>query len=87
MPNPLCVAVLAAVLIPPLALGLRRRWRTRTSVLATRLGARLPPTWRPPEARAVRVPEPAPRVRRVTGRATRVRPACAAPRGRAPCLP
>ena len=53
-----CVAVLAAVLFFALALGLRRLWRTRTSVLATRLGASLPPSWQPPEARAVRVPEP-----------------------------
>jgi hypothetical protein len=58
MLDPVCVAVLTAVLIPPLALGLRRRWRTRTSVLATRLGARLPPTWRPPGPGPVTVLDP-----------------------------
>ena len=53
-----CVAVLTAALILPLALGLRRRWRTRANGLATRLGASLPPTWRPPGPGRVTVLDP-----------------------------
>jgi hypothetical protein len=58
MLNLTCLAVLAAVLIPPLALGLRRLWRTRANGLATRLGATLPPTWRPPGPGPVTVLDP-----------------------------
>ena len=53
MPNPVCVGLLVAVVTFPLSVWLRRRRRARRSATATRIGATLPPTWRPPGPRPV----------------------------------
>ena len=55
MLTPVCLAVLTAIGLLKLTARLRHRWRVRASLKTTRLGASLPPTWRPPSPRPVTV--------------------------------
>ena len=50
MLTPVCLTLLGAMLALRLAARLRRLHRARASAMATRLGAPLPATWRPPAA-------------------------------------
>lgn len=53
-----CLAVIAVAMAFRLVRPLRRLRRARASVAATRLGATLPPAWRPPAVRPATAPDP-----------------------------
>jgi hypothetical protein len=64
MLTPVCLTLLGALLALRLVGRLRRLHQARASAMATRLGARLPATWRPPAVPAAMPLAPSARIPR-----------------------